>query len=251
MTAIDIFKHGGVGVVRFTPPNILDMAVREALTAAFVDFTADPDVRAVVVSGSADIFVKGDVRMLAPLRPRDVQAIGLHDYWQPIIDCPKPVIAALAGLAWGAGCELALMCDMIVADRTAQLAQPESRLGVMPGAGGAQRMVRTLGKQMTSYLLMTGRPLDAERAWQLGLVCELAPDGEAEAAAIALGEALAAQPPRSMTNIKRGLATGADLPLAAAAALDHAEWLLMFDTDDQKEGMAAVLEGRTPRFTGN
>lgn len=251
MASIEVITNDGVGLVRFRPPNILDMPTRAALTQAFLDLTADPDIRAIVVSGSADVFVKGDVRMLAGQSPRGVQAIGLHDYWQPILACPKPVIAALAGLAWGAGCELALMCDMIVADPTAQLAQPESRLGVMPGAGGAQRLVRTLGKQMTSYPLMTGRPLDAERAWQLGLVCELAPDGAAEARAVALGHALAAQPPRSLANIKRALAVGADLPLAAAAALDHAEWLLMFDTDDQKEGMAAAIEGRPPRFTGS
>lgn len=248
--AISVSHDNGVGLIRFLPPNILDMPVREALRQAFLDFADNPDVRSIVVSGSPDLFVKGDVHMLAEKNSHEIQAIGLQRYWQPVIDCPKPVIAALAGLAWGAGCELALMCDMIVADPTAQLAQPESRLGVMPGAGGAQRMIRTLGKQMTSYLLMTGQPIDAERAWQLGLICELAPLHQAEQWAIALGQTLVSQPPRSLTNIKRALATGADLPLAAAAAMDHAEYLLMFGTDDQKEGMAAVIEERQPRFSG-
>lgn len=248
--SIETQVEDGVALIRFVAPHILDMPTREALRAAFVAHAADPAVRAIVVSGGSDVFIKGDVRMLADKSPRGIQAIGLHEYWRPILECPKPVIAAIAGLAWGAGCELALMCDMIVAEPGAELAQPESRLGVMPGAGGTQRLVRTLGKQMTSYLLMTGRPIGAERAWQLGLVCELAQAGQVEQQAIALGRTLAAQPPRSLAGIKRALAVGADLPLAAAAALDHAEYLLMFDTDDQKEGMAAAIEGRPPRFTG-
>jgi enoyl-CoA hydratase len=207
-------------------------------------------VRAIIVSGGAEIFIKGDVAMIADKSPSGFRALGLGAYWQPILDCPKPVIAAVAGLAWGAGCELALMCDMIVAEPSAQLAQPESRLGVMPGAGGAQRMVRTLGKQMTSFLLMTGSPIDGTRAYQLGLVCELAAPGQAETAAIALGQRLVAQPPLSLAAIKRALATGSDLPLAAAVALDHAEYMLLFDTADQKEGMRAALDGRPARFTG-
>jgi enoyl-CoA hydratase len=249
-SAISTRREGAVGAVCFTPPYVLDLATRTGLAAAFSDFTDDPAIRAIVVAGGAEVFVKGDVAMIADKSPSGFRALELDAYWRPILDCPKPVIAAVAGLAWGAGCELALMCDMIVADPSAQLAQPESRLGVMPGAGGMQRMVRTLGKQMTSYLLMTGDPVDAARAYQLGLVCKLAPPGEVEAVAIELATRLAAQPPRSLANIKRSLALGADLPLAAAVAMDHAEYLLMFDTEDQKEGMAAALAGRPPRFTG-
>lgn len=248
--SIETVRENGVGLIRFTDPWVLDMPTREAMAAAFTAFSADPDIRAIVVSGGAEIFVKGDVRMLVDKYPDDLRALDLHRYWRPLLDCPKPVIAAAAGLAWGAGCELALMCDMIVADTTAQLAQPESRLGVMPGAGGSQRLVRTLGKQMTSYLLMTGNPISGERAWQLGLACELAPAGEAEATALALARHLAAQPPLSLANIKRVLATGPDLPLAEAARLENETWLGMFDTEDQKEGMAAAIEGRPPVFKG-
>lgn len=248
--SIEVESRDGVGVIRLTPPNVLDMPTREALVAAFGQFAADPAVHAIVISGSPDVFVKGDVRMLADKSPSGIRELSLGRCWQPIVDCPKPVIAAVAGLAWGAGCELALMCDMIVADPGAQLAQPESRLGVMPGAGGMQRMLRTLGKQMTSYLVMTGNPIGAERAYQVGLVCELAPPGRAEAAAIAIGRALAKQPPLSLANIKRAITIGADLPLAAAAALDHANYMLMFDTADQKEGMAAAIEDREARFIG-
>lgn len=248
--SLTVTTDGGIGLLRFTAPYILDMPTRAAMAVAFVDFTADPSIRVVVVSGGPAIFIKGDVRMLADKHPADLEALRLHDYWQALLDCPKPVIAAVAGLAWGAGCELAMMCDFIVADPSAEFAQPESRLGVMPGAGGSQRMIRTLGKQMTSYLLMTGNPLSAERAHQLGLVCELAEAGKAEAKALDIARHLAAQPPLSLANIKRVLASGPDLPLHDAAALEHQTWLTMFDTEDQKEGMAAALAGRPPVFKG-
>ena len=248
--SLTVTQGGGVGLMRFGAPYVLDMPTRNAMAAGFANFAADPEIRVIVVAGGPEIFIKGDVRMLASKRSADIRALGLHRYWQPLLDCPKPVIAAVAGLAWGAGCELAMMCDFIVADPSAQFAQPESRLGVMPGAGGSQRMVRTLGKQMTSYLLMTGNPLPAERAHQLGLVCELTAPGQAEATALGIARQLAAQPPLSLANIKRMLAAGPDLPLAEAAALEHETWVAMFDTADQKEGMAAGIEGRAPVFKG-
>jgi enoyl-CoA hydratase len=248
--SIELTQDGGVAHVRFTTPWILDMPTRTAMADAFARFTTDDTVRAIVVSGGPEVFVKGDLAMIADKSPAELRALDLHRYWLPLIDCPKPVIAAVAGLAWGAGCELALMCDIIVADPTAQFAQPESRLGVMPGAGGAQRLIRALGRPMASYLLMTGDPLSGDRAYQLGLVCELVAAGTVEAAGLALAARLASQPPLSMANIKRALATGPDLPLADAATRDHETWLDMFATQDQKEGMAAALAGRPPSFRG-
>lgn len=243
-------SDNGVAILRFTAPYVLDMPTRAAMAAAITGFSDDPEIRAIVISGGPEFFITGDVRMLADKHSADLRALDLHRYWQPLIDCPKPVIAAVSGLAWGAGCEMAMMCDFIVADPSAQFAQPESRLGVMPGAGGSQRMIRTLGKQMTSYLLMTGNPLPAERAYQLGLVAELAAPGQAEAKALEIARQLATQPPLSLANIKRLLAIGPDLPLRDAAALEHETWLAMFDTEDQKEGMAALIEGRPATFTG-
>ncbi|RYD99037.1 MAG: enoyl-CoA hydratase [Sphingomonadales bacterium] len=251
MTAsLSVTRDAGVGLIRFTAPFVLDMPTRTAMADAFAEMSGDPTIRVIIVSGGPDVFIKGDVRMLADKFAADIEALDLHAYWQPLLDCPKPVIAAVSGLAWGAGCELAMMCDFIIADPAAQFAQPESRLGVMPGAGGSQRMVRTLGKQMTSYLLMTGNPLPAPRAYQLGLVCELAEAGQVEVRALEIARHLAAQPPLSLANIKRMLAEGPDLPLREAAALEHRTWIAMFDTHDQKEGMAAVLEGRPPQFQG-
>jgi enoyl-CoA hydratase len=252
--SVEMVRDGGVGLVRLAVPerrNALDMPMREALAAAFIAFTDDPAIRVIVVSGGPTVFAAGaDLKLLADKTPSGIQGLGLATYWKPIAECPKPMIAAVAGLALGAGAELAMMCDMIVADPTAEIGQPESRLGVIPGAGGSQRMVRTLGKQMTSYLLMTGNMLGAERAHALGLVCELAEVGEAENKAMALARQLAQQPPLSLLTIKRVLATASDLPLAAAISLEYREFLLMFDTADQKEGMGAMLEGRSPVFQG-
>ncbi len=251
---VETERHGGVGLVRMAAPerdNRLDMPMREGLLAAFTDFTNAPDIRAIVVSGGPTVFAAGaDLHLIADKTPGGMQRLDLHHYWRPIQECPKPMIAAVAGVALGAGAEMAMMCDMIVADPTARISQPESRLGVVPGAGGAQRMIRTLGKQMTSYLLMTGMPITAERAYQLGLICELTEVGGAEAKALEIAAAIAAQPPLTPVTIKRMLANGADLPLATATALDYREFLLMFDTEDQKEGMGAALAGRTPVFKG-
>ena len=243
-------RDGDIGIVRFISPYVLDMPTRTAMASAFADFAADHEIRVIVVSGGPEIFVRGDVRMLADMHTADLKELTLHEYWRPLIYCGKPVIAAVGGLAWGAGCELAMMCDFIVADPSAEFAQPESRLGVMPGAGGSQRMIRTLGKQMTSYLLMTGKPLSAKRAYQLGLVCELAAPGQVEDKALEIARHLADQPPLSLANIKRVLAEGPDMPLLDAAALEHKVWLTMFDTEDQKEGMAAVLADRPAVFKG-
>lgn len=251
---VSVSRNDGVALVRIDAPermNALNIEIRQALASAFEELTADSEIRVLVVSGGPTVFAAGaDLRMLAERNPREVAELRLGDYWQPITDCPKPVIAAVSGLALGAGCELALMCDVIVADPTAQFGQPESRVGIMPGAGGSQRLVRVLGKYLASYLLMGAGTLDAARAHALGLVVELSPEGEAERLALDIARRLSCQPPLALAAIKRSLALGADLPLPAANAIENREFLLLFDTHDQKEGMAAFLEKRKPDFEG-
>ena len=253
-TPVIVERLDRVAVVRLSQPqrmNALDLPMREAMGAAFTSLSADAGCLAIVVTGTDKVFAAGaDLRLLVDKSPLGVRALGFPELWRPIAECPKPVIAAVAGPALGAGCELALMCDIIVADRTAQFGQPECRVGIMPGAGGTQRLHRVLGKPMASFLLMTGTTLEAERAFQLGLVCELVDAGAVLTAALALAEKIARLPPLAMEAIKRTLATAADLPLPAAMALDNREFLLLFDSMDQKEGMAAFLEKRRPNFEG-
>jgi len=251
---VEIERDGAVGIIRMTAHacmNALDVAMRQELAAAFRALTDDPAIRAIVVTGGDTVFAAGaDLKLLADKSPAEVAALGFADYWRPIAECPKPVIAAVAGFALGAGCELALMCDIIVADPAAQFGQPESRVGIMPGAGGTQRLVRALGKHMASHLLLGGGTIDAARAYQLGLVCELCAEGQAEIKARDIAVRLGRQPPLALAAIKRTLAMGSDLPLPAANALENREFMLLFDSADQKEGMAAFLEKRRPSFEG-
>jgi enoyl-CoA hydratase/carnithine racemase len=251
---IRLDRHGPVAVVTLDRPdrhNALDLILRRALAETFAGLAGDAGVRAIVVTGGDRVFAAGaDLELLAGKGPAEVRDLGFPDLWRPIAECPKPVIAAVSGLALGAGCELAMMCDIIVADPGATFGQPEIRVGIMPGAGGTQRLIRLVGKHVATLMLMTGAPLAADRAFALGLVSELVAEGEALARAIAIAAKIAAMPPLALAAIKRVLAAGADLPLADAAALEHREFLMLFDSADQKEGMAAFLEKRKPMFEG-
>jgi enoyl-CoA hydratase/carnithine racemase len=251
---IRLEREGAVAIIVLDRPdrhNALDLPMRQALAGAFTVLAADQGVRAIIVTGGDTVFAAGaDLNLLADRGPGEVRALGFPELWRPLADCPKPVIAAVSGLALGAGCELAMMCDIIIADPSAKFGQPEIGVGIMPGAGGTQRLIRLVGKHVASLMLMTGEPLRADRAAALGLVSELAEAGEALARAKAIAAKVATLPPLALVAIKRTLATGADLPLAAATALEHREFLLLFDSADQKEGMAAFLEKRKPMFEG-
>lgn len=253
-TPVLVRHEGAVGIVTLNRPekrNALDLTMRSAIAEAVVALDADPAVRAVVVTGGETVFAAGaDLNLLVGKGAQDVAEIDLGQFWAPVVNSRKPVIAAVNGFALGAGCELAMMCDFIVADTTARLGQPELAVGIMPGAGGTQRLVRTVGKQVASFLLLTGEQLTSERAFQLGLVAELAPPGEALTRALELAKKVARMPPKAVAATRRALRQGADLPLDAALALENREFLLLFDTADKTEGMQAFLDKRKPEFKG-
>jgi len=247
-------RDGAVGIVFLDRPakrNALDLAMRTAIAAAVVALDGDPAIRAIIIAGNGGVFAAGaDLNLLVDKGPRAVQELNLGQYWAPLERCRKPVIAAVSGVALGAGCELAMMCDIILADATARFGQPEAKVGIMPGAGGTQRLVRALGKAVASLMLMTGQTCSAERAAQLGLVSELVVDMPVLERARQLARIVADMPPLALAAIKRVLKLGADLPLHAAMALENREFLLLFDTDDKTEGMRAFLEKRAPAFSG-
>jgi len=251
---VRIERHGAVGIVVMDRPakrNALDISMRAGLAGAVTELIHDADIRVLIITGGTAVFAAGaDLNLLAEKGPQEVAAIDLGQYWAPIARCPKPIIAAINGLALGAGCELALMCDILVVDTNARLGQPEAKVGIMPGAGGTQRLVRAIGRPVASFMLMSGEPLKGERAWQLGLASELTEAGQALARAREIADTIARMPPKSMAAIKRVLAQGADLPLDSALSLENREFLLLFDTQDQKEGMRAFLEKRSANFTG-
>ena len=252
--AVVISRDGAVATITLNRPekrNALDLSLRAAIAAAVTELEKAPAILAYVITGGSDVFAAGaDLNLLANKGSQDVAEIDLGQYWAPLVNAQKPVIAAVSGFALGAGCELVMMCDMIVADSTARFGQPESRVGIMPGAGGTQRLIRAVGKSVASMMLMSGEAITGERAFQLGLVSDLAEDGQALARAQQLAKAASKMPPKALRAIKRTLATGADLPLDAALNLENREFLLLFDTDDKTEGMAAFLEKRKAVFTG-
>lgn len=247
-------QNGAVATVVLNRParrNALDITMRAAIAAAITRLTNDAGVRAIVITGSATVFAAGaDLNMLVEKDAQGMAELDLAQYWAPVASCPKPVIAAVSGFALGAGCELAMMCDFIVADATARFGQPELAVGIMPGAGGTQRLVRTLGKQVASMLLMTGEMLEGQRAYELGLVAVFAPEGGALEKAQALALKAARMPPLAIVATKRVLRDGSDLPLDTALALEKREFLQLFDTQDKNEGMRAFLDKRRPVFRG-
>lgn len=231
--------------------NALDLSMRAAIAEAICSLECDDSVAVIVITGGDKVFAAGaDLNLLVDKNAQDVADIELGQYWAPLVNSRKPLVAAVSGFALGAGCELAMMCDLIIADTSARFGQPEIRVGIMPGAGGTQRLLRTVGKPVASLLLMTGEPLTAARACQLGLVSELVMEGTALERARILAHSISKMPPKAVRAIKRVLALGADQSLEVALALENREFLLLFDTDDKTEGMNAFLEKRSPNFTG-
>ncbi|MGH8270526.1 MAG: enoyl-CoA hydratase-related protein, partial [Steroidobacteraceae bacterium] len=162
----------------------------------------------------------------------------------------RPVIAAVNGFALGGGCELAMHCDIIIAGEGAKLGQPEVKLGIMPGAGGTQRLVRAAGKFAALRWLLTGDLLSAAEAHRLGLVSEVVPDERALRHALEIAARIAALSPLAVTAIKEAVLLGADLPLAAALRLEAQSFQMLFATEDRTEGMRAFIEKRKPEFKG-
>ena len=244
----------GVALVRLNRPeqrNALNMAVRRQLADHFTALSQDADVRAVIVTGNDKAFAAGaDLKEMAELGAVDQMLRGTHLLWRAIQNCPKPVIAAVSGYALGGGCELALHADIIIAGESAELGQPEIRVGIMPGAGGTQRLARAVGKYRAMRMLLTGKPVPAREALAMGLVSEVVPDGEVEAAAVALAGTIAGMPPLAVASIKEVLLAGLDAPLDSALMLERKAFQLLFATADQKEGMRAFLEKRRPSYKG-
>lgn len=251
---VRVLRDGSVAILRMAREdkrNALDLSMRAAIATAMAKLERDETVAVIVISGGDEVFAAGaDLNLLVDKGAQEVADLDLGQYWSPVARCSKPIIAAVSGFALGAGCELAMMCDLIVADRSARFGQPEVRVGIMPGAGGSQRLVRAVGKPVASLLLMTGATIGAERAAQLGLVSELVEEGSALARALILAHSIAGMPSKALRAIKRSLALGADQPLDVAMALENREFLLLFDTHDKHEGMRAFLDKRAPHYEG-
>ena len=245
----------GVALVTLDRPealNALSFRLVAELADALEALDGDADVRAIVLTGAGSrAFAAGaDIREMADGTPETLAAEGSFDRWDTVGRLRTPLIAAVRGFALGGGCELAMACDMIVAADTATFGQPEVKIGVIPGAGGTQRLVRAIGKAKAMELVLTGRSIDAREAERLGLVTQVVEPDQTVPAALELAGRIAALPPLAVRAAKEAIARADELPLSAGLAWERQAFLGLFATDDQKEGMAAFLEKRPARWTG-
>lgn len=239
-----------VALVRFNRPavrNALNTEVRRQLHSRFAELSDDPDVRCIVLTGDDQAFAAGaDIQEQAG---RDV--VGAIEAYttRAIMDCPKPVIAAVNGFALGGGCEFAMQCDIIIANEKAKFGQPEIKLGLIPGAGGTQRLPRVVGKYNALYLLLTGSFINAADALRMGLVSEVVP-GNCEARALEIASQIAMLAPLAAQQIKEVVNAGLETSLDAGLRLERRGYQLMFGTADMREGVTAFVEKRAAAFVG-
>jgi enoyl-CoA hydratase/carnithine racemase len=251
---IEISVSDHVALCRLNRPdarNALSPELMDELATTVERFDADPEVRCMVIAGADDVFAAGaDIRAL---RDRTFEESLRHPasaFWRRMVACKTPLVAAVSGFALGGGCELALICDLIVASDTAEFGQPEITLGIIPGGGGTQRLARVLGKQRAMELVLTGRRIDAREAERIGIVNEVVADGKWLERAMELARRVARQPPIAARLAKQAVLAAEETALSAG--LDHERRLyeLAMATEDRIEGMDAFLEKRRPNFTG-
>lgn len=243
-----------VGLIRLNRPerrNALSTAFRAEIAQAVITLDADPDIRCIVMTGDEKAFAAGaDIAELAEVRPMQDVFDRLAAVKRALEASSTPVIAAVRGMALGGGCEMAMMCDIVIAGDTAKFGQPEIKVGIMPGAGGTQKILRTAGKAKALRYLLTGDLFPANVAMDLGIVSEVVPDADVMDSALAMAGRIAAQPAKAVQAIREAVREGANTPLDTALMLENRLFQMLFSTDDQKEGMRAFLEKRPAEFKG-
>jgi enoyl-CoA hydratase len=231
--------------------NALNPELIAELGKALTGLDADESVRAAVLTGGPKVFAAGaDIGDMADRSPIEQLLRDQTGRWGPITAFKKPLIAAVNGYALGGGCELALMCDLIVAGDSARIGQPEINLGIIPGAGGTQRWPRTVGKYVAMEVNLTGQPLTADRAYQLGLVNRVVPPEVTIEVAKQLARELAEKPPLAVRLAKESVNKAFETPLDEGLLVERKNFYFLFASEDQKEGMRAFLEKRKAAFKG-
>jgi enoyl-CoA hydratase len=246
--------HGKTGLIRLNRPQALnalcDQLMIELGTALRV-FDKDPAIAAIVITGGEKAFAAGaDIK---EMKDRSFPSVYFNDFiganWETVLEIQKPVIAAVSGFALGGGCELAMMCDLIIAADTAKFGQPEINLGIIPGAGGTQRLTRAIGKSKAMEMILTGRMMNAEEAERSNLVCRVVPAAELLTEALKIGEKIAALSGPSVAMAKEAVNAAFESSLTEGVRTERRLFLSLFATADQKEGMSAFAEKRKAAFT--
>ncbi|MFG1425316.1 enoyl-CoA hydratase/isomerase family protein [Roseixanthobacter glucoisosaccharinicivorans] len=245
------------GVMRVTlnrphKRNALSRALLIELAGLCADAAADPQVRCVVLTGAPTFFCAGaDISEMQAWGFAALEHAGRQAAWDAIAAFPKPLIAAVEGICFGGGHELAMLADMIIASQSARFGQPEINIGILPGDGATQRVTRVAGKSLAMKMMLTGEPIDAATALAAGLVAEVVPPGQAVERACELARIIATKPPMSARLVKEAVLAAYETPLAAGLQVERRAIRHAFTTHDQKEGMAAFAEKRPPRFQGS
>jgi len=243
-----------VALLRFNRPkqlNALNGQVMDQLCSALEALDRDETIRVMVVTGSERAFAAGaDIGEMATATPIDMLRGNRIAQWDRVRRIGKPVIAAVAGWCLGGGCELAMALDLIVAAESARFGQPEINLGVIPGAGGTQRLTRAIGKSAAMEMILTGEPIDAREAHRLGLVARVVPNELLVEDALTLAAKIATKSPLALRLAKEAVNAAYEMSLTDALAHERRLFYLLFASEDQKEGMAAFLEKRDPDFKG-
>ncbi|MFN3230824.1 MAG: enoyl-CoA hydratase [Alphaproteobacteria bacterium] len=250
---ITVDEHGAVALITLNRPkalNALNGALMDDLTAALAAIEADADIGCTVITGSDRAFAAGaDIK---EMQSKDYIDVFMEDFitanWEAVTRTRKPVIAAVAGYALGGGCELAMMCDFIIAADTAKFGQPEINLGVIPGSGGTQRLTRFVGKSKSMEMCLTGRMMDAEEAERAGLVSRIVPADDLVKEALEVAAKIAAQSRPAVMIAKESINRAYETTLSEGVRFERRVFHSLFSFDDQTEGMSAFAEKRSAQF---
>ena len=249
-----VTREEGYALIQLNRPEVLN-AISAQLMADLVSALeagdADEAVRCMVITGNERAFAAGaDIREMADATATDMLSRDMFARWDRIRRIGKPVIAAVGGFALGGGCELAMTCDMIIASEAARFGQPEIMLGVIPGAGGTQRLTRAVGKAKAMEMVLTGRMITADEALRWGLVNKVVPAESLLAEARAWASEIAAAPPLAVRLAKEAILKSFDTSIEGGLAFERKNFYLLFASEDQKEGMRAFVEKRRPVWKG-
>lgn len=246
-------KH--IALIRLNRPkelNALNLQLMLELKSAFAQLDEDENIRCIIITGNQQAFAAGaDIKQMENKNAIDLLKIDQFETWDQIRKTKKPVIAAVSGFALGGGCELAMTCDMIVASESAKFGQPEIKIGIMPGAGGTQRLTRAVGKALAMEMVLTGKFIGAEEALEAGLINRVVPDEVYLDEAIKLAREVCLMSPVAARLAKESVLKAFETGLQEGLYFERKNFYMCFASNDQKEGMKAFVEKRKPDFTGN
>lgn len=249
-----VTKESGYAVIQFNRPEVLNainMSVMQELVDVLEGFEKDDEVRCIILTGNEKAFAAGaDIKEMADASAMEMLIRDQFARWDRIRKIKKPIIAAVSGFALGGGCELMMTCDIVVASETAKIGQPEINIGVMPGAGGTQRLTRAVGKVKAMEMVLTGKMISADEALRWGLINKVVPVEYYLQEAKNLAKEIAGKPPVAVRLAKEAILKAFDTTIESGLEFERKNFYLLFASDDQKEGMKAFVEKRKAEWKG-